>query len=99
MSWFYQTSCVRWCCVSFAAPHEAVLYPQLNGGGEVAMLELSGENFVPSLRVWFGEVEAETMFRCGESMLCVVPDISAFRGNWQWVRQPTNVSTLQHCGT
>ncbi|KAF0295612.1 Suppressor of hairless protein [Amphibalanus amphitrite] len=63
----------------------------LNGGGEVAMLELSGENFVPSLRVWFGEVEAETMFRCGESMLCVVPDISAFRGNWQWVRQPTNV--------
>ena len=58
------------------------------------MLELSGENFVPSLRVWFGEVEAETMFRCGESMLCVVPDISAFRGNWQWVRQPTNVSPL-----
>ena len=56
------------------------------------MLELSGENFVPSLRVWFGEVEAETLYRCGESMLCVVPDISAFRGNWQWVRQPTNVS-------
>ena len=57
------------------------------------MLELAGENFGPKLKVWFGEVEAETMFRCGESMLCVVPDISAFRGNWQWVRQPTNVST------
>ena len=65
----------------------------MNGGGDVAMLELAGENFGPKLKVWFGEVEAETMFRCGESMLCVVPDISAFRGNWQWVRQPTNVST------
>nr|CUK27656.1 Supressor of Hairless [Euperipatoides kanangrensis] len=63
----------------------------LNGGGDVAMLELSGENFTPSLRVWFGDVEAETMYRCEESMLCVVPDISAFRGGWQWVRQPTQV--------
>lgn len=24
-------------------------------------------------------------------MLCVVPDISAFREGWQWVRQPTQV--------
>ncbi|GAB6031617.1 hypothetical protein CHUAL_009379 [Chamberlinius hualienensis] len=63
----------------------------LNGGGDVAMLELTGENFTPNLRVWFGEVEAETMYRCQESMLCVVPDISAFRGGWQWVRQPTQV--------
>ena len=36
---------------------------QLNGGGDVAMLELTGDNFTPVLRVWFGEVEAETMFR------------------------------------
>ncbi|ODM90694.1 Suppressor of hairless protein [Orchesella cincta] len=63
----------------------------LNGGGDVAMLELTGENFSPNLRVWFGDVEAETMFRCQESMLCVVPDISAFRGEWLWVRQPTQV--------
>jgi len=55
------------------------------------MLELTGENFSPNLRVWFGDVEAETMFRCQESMLCVVPDISAFRGEWLWVRQPTQV--------
>lgn len=27
------------------------------------MLELTGENFTPSLKVWFGEVEAETMYR------------------------------------
>ena len=27
------------------------------------MLELTGENFTPTLKVWFGEVEAETMYR------------------------------------
>ncbi|CAE1275260.1 RBPSUH [Acanthosepion pharaonis] len=63
----------------------------LNGGGDVAMLELTGENFTPSLKVWFGDVEAETMYRCEESMLCVVPDISAFRAGWRWVRQPLQV--------
>lgn len=63
----------------------------LNGGGDVAMLELSGENFTPNLMVWFGDVEAETLYRCQESMLCVVPEISQFRGEWQWVRQPTQV--------
>ena len=63
----------------------------LNGGGDVAMLELTGEGFTPNLKVWFGDVESETMYRCEESMLCVVPDISAFREGWQWVRQPTQV--------
>lgn len=28
------------------------------------MLELTGQNFTPNLRVWFGDVEAETMYRC-----------------------------------
>ncbi|XP_025088250.1 recombining binding protein suppressor of hairless-like isoform X1 [Pomacea canaliculata] len=63
----------------------------LNGGGDVAMLELMGENFSAILKVWFGDVEAETMFRSDESMLCVVPDISAFRNGWRWVRQPLQV--------
>ena len=67
------------------------LFLQLNGGGDVAMLELTGENFTPNLRVWFGDVESETMYRCQESMLCVVPDISQFRNGWHWVRQPTQV--------
>lgn len=43
------------------------------------------------LQVWFGDVEAETMYRCQESMLCVVPEISSFRGEWLWGRQPTQV--------
>ncbi|XP_035228398.1 recombining binding protein suppressor of hairless-like isoform X2 [Stegodyphus dumicola] len=76
---------------STVTPVPVVHSLHLNGGGDVAMLELTGENFTPSLKVWFGEVEAETMYRCQESMLCVVPDISAFREGWQWVRQPTQV--------
>ena len=36
---------------------------QLNGGGDVAMLELTGEHFTANLKVWFGDVEAETMYR------------------------------------
>uniref|UniRef100_A0A8C5A386 Recombination signal binding protein for immunoglobulin kappa J region a n=1 Tax=Gadus morhua TaxID=8049 RepID=A0A8C5A386_GADMO len=52
---------------------------------------LTGQNFTPDLRVWFGDVEADTMYRCGESVLCVVPDISAFREGWRWVRQPVQV--------
>lgn len=57
----------------------------LNGGGDVAMLELTGDNFSPNLQVWFGDVEAETMYRCAEALLCVVPDIQEFRGEWLWV--------------
>lgn len=37
--------------------------PQLSGGGDVATLELHGENFHAGLKVWFGDVEAETMYR------------------------------------
>uniref|UniRef100_A0AAZ3PP56 Recombining binding protein suppressor of hairless n=1 Tax=Oncorhynchus tshawytscha TaxID=74940 RepID=A0AAZ3PP56_ONCTS len=70
---------------------ERIIQFQLNGGGDVAMLELTGQNFTSNLRVWFGDVEAETMYRCAESMLCVVPDISAFREGWRWVRQPVQV--------
>ncbi|XP_068690553.1 recombining binding protein suppressor of hairless-like isoform X3 [Montipora foliosa] len=65
---------------------------QLNSGGDVAILELTGEHFTANLKVWFGDVEAKTRYRCGESLLCVVPDISAIRGGWRFVRQPTEVA-------
>ncbi|MBN3320465.1 RBPJL protein, partial [Atractosteus spatula] len=64
---------------------------ELNGGGDVAMLEIQGENFSPSLKVWFGDVEAETMYRSPKSMLCVVPDVSVFSGEWRWQRHPITV--------
>lgn len=76
----------------FALPIRSLVTPvpivntlNLNGGGDVAMLELAGDNFTPHLQVWFGDVEAETMYRCAETMLCVVPDISQFRGEWLYV--------------
>lgn len=36
---------------------------QLNGGGDVAMIELMGENFSAVMKVWFGDVETETYYR------------------------------------
>ncbi|CAG7819048.1 unnamed protein product [Allacma fusca] len=64
----------------------------LNGGGDVAMAELTGENFGPTLKVWFGEVQCDTMYRCQENILCIVPDITAFRHGWQQRnRAPTQV--------
>lgn len=50
-------------------PVPIVFSLNLNGGGDVAMLELTGDNFTPSLQVWFGDVEAETMYRCAEGWL------------------------------
>jgi len=69
--------------------------PQLvsiaNGGGDVQMLELTGENFTPYLKVWLGDVECETMYKCQECLLCVVPDISEIREGWSWARHITQV--------
>ena len=45
--------------------------PQLSGGGDVATLELHGENFHAGLKVWFGDVEAETMYRYGGGVPCL----------------------------
>ncbi len=33
------------------------------GGSDLQMLEIHGEGFTPDLRVWFADVEAETMYR------------------------------------
>ncbi|XP_061405151.1 recombining binding protein suppressor of hairless-like isoform X1 [Lethenteron reissneri] len=35
---------------------------ELHGGGDVATLELTGEHLEPGLKVWFGAVEAETLY-------------------------------------
>ncbi|XP_041588169.1 recombining binding protein suppressor of hairless-like protein [Vulpes lagopus] len=64
---------------------------ELSGGGDVATLELHGENFHAGLKVWFGDVEAETMYRSPRSLVCVVPDIAAFGSDWRWLRTPITV--------
>jgi hypothetical protein len=35
----------------------------LSGGGEIARLDLTGTQFRPNLKVWFGDVETETIYR------------------------------------
>uniref|UniRef100_A0A672G946 Recombination signal binding protein for immunoglobulin kappa J region-like n=1 Tax=Salarias fasciatus TaxID=181472 RepID=A0A672G946_SALFA len=76
-------ACVCACmCVSFL---------QVNGGGHVAMLEIHGENFSPHLKVWFGNSEAETMFKSPKSLLCVVPDVSVFSDGWRCLRRSVTV--------
>ncbi|XP_029866008.1 recombining binding protein suppressor of hairless-like protein isoform X4 [Aquila chrysaetos chrysaetos] len=67
---------------------------QLTGGGDVAMLEVQGEHFHAHLKVWFGDVEAETMYRSPKSLVCVVPDVSAFGSDWRWLRYPITVPLL-----
>ncbi|XP_021094675.1 recombining binding protein suppressor of hairless-like protein isoform X4 [Heterocephalus glaber] len=64
---------------------------ELSGGGHVATLELHGENFHAGLKVWFGDVEAETMYRSPRSLVCVVPDVMAFGSDWRWLRTPITV--------
>jgi len=61
------------------------------GSNEIARLAIKGQNFRPNIAVWFGDVEAETMYQCAESMVCVVPDISSFRPNWNYVRSKHEV--------
>ncbi|XP_061405152.1 recombining binding protein suppressor of hairless-like isoform X2 [Lethenteron reissneri] len=64
---------------------------ELHGGGDVATLELTGEHLEPGLKVWFGAVEAETLYRPPRGLLCAVPDVSAHGGEWRWALQPTRV--------
>ena len=36
---------------------------KVTGGRDLNMLEVSGENFTADLKVWFSDIEVETMFR------------------------------------
>ena len=36
---------------------------KLSGGRDITMLEMSGENFTPDLKVWFSDIETDTMYR------------------------------------
>ncbi|KRZ37770.1 Suppressor of hairless protein, partial [Trichinella pseudospiralis] len=45
----------------------------------MSQLTLSGTNFTPALKVWFAEVEAETIFHNSEVLICTIPDINEFQ--------------------
>ncbi|XP_074532301.1 recombining binding protein suppressor of hairless-like protein [Halichoeres trimaculatus] len=75
------------CIQTAVTPFPVITGLELNGGGHMAMLEIQGENFSPHLKVWFGNHEAETMFKSPKSLLCVVPDISLFTDSWRSMRR------------
>ncbi|KAM9859252.1 recombining binding protein suppressor of hairless-like protein [Aulostomus maculatus] len=75
------------CIQTPVSPFPIITALELNGGGHVATLEIHGENFSPHLKVWFGNNEAETMFKSPKSLLCVVPDISIFSDGWRRLRR------------
>ncbi|KAM6980511.1 recombining binding protein suppressor of hairless-like protein [Aplochiton taeniatus] len=79
------------CTQTLVSPVPVITGLEVNGGGHVAMLDLQGENFNPHLKVWFGHSEAETMFKSSKSMLCVVPDVSAFSEGWRCLRRVLTV--------
>uniref|UniRef100_A0A8C3M1S8 Recombining binding protein suppressor of hairless-like protein n=1 Tax=Chrysolophus pictus TaxID=9089 RepID=A0A8C3M1S8_CHRPC len=82
------------CAREPVSPVPLITALQLSGGGDVAMLEVQGEYFHAHLKVWFGDVEAETMYRSPKSLMCVVPDVSAFGSDWRWLRYPITVPLL-----
>ncbi|EMP38257.1 Recombining binding protein suppressor of hairless-like protein [Chelonia mydas] len=79
------------CIQDPVSPVPLITMLELTGGGDVAMLEVQGEYFHANLKVWFGDVEAETMYRTPKSLVCVVPDVSAFGSDWRWLRYPITV--------
>ncbi|NXC18939.1 RBPJL protein, partial [Corythaeola cristata] len=89
------TFCESLACIREpVSPVPLIAALQLTGGGDVAMLEVQGEYFHTHLKVWFGDVEAETMYRSPKSLVCVVPDVSAFGSDWRWLRYPITVPLL-----
>ena len=72
-------------------PVPIVTGTRLNGGGDVAMVEVSGENFSANHQVWFGDVPAQTFYRCQELLLCFVPDISEFHPEWTYIQYELEV--------
>lgn len=76
---------------SAVSPFPVISALEVNGGGHVAMLEIHGENFSPHVKVWFGNHEAETMFKSPKSLVCVVPDVSVFSESWRCLRRTISV--------
>ncbi|KAK4471794.1 hypothetical protein MN116_005190 [Schistosoma mekongi] len=78
-------------CLTPVTPVPTVRDMRVNGGGDVAMLEIIGENFSPRHQVWFGDVPTQTFYRCEELILCFVPNISEFHRDWTYIQKTLEV--------
>uniref|UniRef100_A0A8C4WXH8 Recombination signal binding protein for immunoglobulin kappa J region-like n=1 Tax=Eptatretus burgeri TaxID=7764 RepID=A0A8C4WXH8_EPTBU len=61
-----------------ASPIPTALSLQLSSVGDGARLEILGEGLDTGLCICFGEIPMETVFRPPNSLICTVPDVSAF---------------------
>ncbi|KRZ74496.1 Suppressor of hairless protein [Trichinella papuae] len=65
----------------------------------MSQLTLSGTNFTPALKVWFAEVEAETIFHNSEVLICTIPDINEFQLTAsQWEKHVVPLSLVRFDG-
>ncbi|KAI4799540.1 hypothetical protein KUCAC02_016853 [Chaenocephalus aceratus] len=62
-----------------------------NQGSSCILTPVTPFPFNLRVRVWFGNSEAETMFKSPQSLLCVVPDISVFSDGWRCLRRVLTV--------
>nr|XP_047124430.1 recombining binding protein suppressor of hairless isoform X2 [Hydra vulgaris] len=72
------------------APVPFVSNLHLTGGGDVVTMEVNGEKFTSNLKVWFADVEAETMYS-SETLICLVPDVSLFKDRWKYKQSDFSV--------
>lgn len=85
---------IRWILVSIGNRH-GFIQPYDPGISQALTLILSRPRHYPDpdpgISQALTRLVSRLRRRCAESMLCVVPDISAFREGWRWVRQPVQV--------
>uniref|UniRef100_A0A0K0G542 DNA-binding protein LAG-1; Lag-1 protein (projected from Caenorhabditis elegans ortholog lag-1) n=1 Tax=Strongyloides venezuelensis TaxID=75913 RepID=A0A0K0G542_STRVS len=52
------------------------------GEGSCPRIEITGVNFSPNHKIWFGSTPVETIYRSSERVLCMVPPLKAVSLEW-----------------
>ncbi|CAF0804759.1 unnamed protein product [Adineta steineri] len=83
------------------APVPVAKHIVVDGGGSAATIELAGENFMPGLSVWFGEIESPcTEYRSTQTIIAEVPQFSSIMPNMPWIQRAisTPISLVRRDG-
>lgn len=52
------------------------------GEGNCPRIEITGINFSPNHKIWFGSTPVDTIYRSTERILCMVPPLEAVSLEW-----------------